>query len=36
MQLLDFQTALKHVKASVAQGDLGHYEDWDKQFGCHI
>jgi hypothetical protein len=36
MLLKDFEQAMKHVKASVALGDLTHYEDWDKQFGCHI
>ena len=29
----DFLTALQQVKPSVSAEDLGHYLDWNKQFG---
>lgn len=34
ISLSDFDAALRLVKASVSDADLGIYEDWDKKFGA--
>lgn len=30
----DFESAFRHVKASVSGNDLGIYEDWDTRYGA--
>lgn len=30
----DFENAIRLVKASVGESDLGIYENWDKRYGA--
>lgn len=34
ISMADFESALKHVKASVNGNDLQAYEEWDKRYGA--